>query len=258
MRSSFLDAPTPLAFAHRGGATYPPNVGVENSMAAFRRAIDMGYRYLETDVHATADGVLVAFHDDTLDRVTDRHGLVAELPWAEVSRARIGGREPIPRLEELLEAWPRARLNIDVKAEAAIEPLVDVLARAAAGDRVCVSSFSGRRLRRLRRLLGPDVATSFAPPDVARLMLPLPAWLARAVLVDARCVQVPVSNGRVRIVTPAFVQRAHRLGRHVHVWTVDGADEMRALLDIGVDGLMTDRIDVLRDVLVERGRWPSP
>lgn len=252
----FLDAPLPLAFAHRGGAAYPPNVGIENSMAAFEHAIELGYRYLETDVHATADGVLAAFHDDTLDRVTDRRGRIADLPWAEVARARIGGREPIPRLEEILGTWPQARVNIDVKEAPAIGPLVDVLSRTEARDRVCVSSFSGRRLRRLRGMLGPDVATSLAPWGVARLMAPLPTWAARLLLVDAPCVQVPVANGGTRIVTAGLVERAHRLGKQVHVWTVDDADEMRALLDLGVDGLMTDRIDTLRDVLLARGQWP--
>jgi glycerophosphoryl diester phosphodiesterase len=104
-RYPFLEHDGPLAFAHRGGAAG----GLENSMAAFGRAVDLGYRYLETDVHATADGVLLAFHDSTLDRLTDRRGRVARLPWSEVSRARIGGVEPIPLLEDLLEAWPDIR-----------------------------------------------------------------------------------------------------------------------------------------------------
>ena len=109
----FLDWPGPLAFAHRGGASEAP----ENTMPAFEHAVRLGYRYLETDAHVTADGVLIAFHDDRLDRVTDRTGVIAELPWSEVQRARVDGREPIPLLEDLLAAWPDVRVNIDPKQD---------------------------------------------------------------------------------------------------------------------------------------------
>ena len=121
----FLTGPTPLAFAHRG---FAPD-GAENSMAAFARAVGLGYRYLETDVHITADGVLLAFHDDVLDRVTDRVGIIAELPWAQVRRAMVDGREPIPRFEDLLGAFPEARINVDPKHDAACEPLADAIRR---------------------------------------------------------------------------------------------------------------------------------
>lgn len=223
-------------------------------MRAFANAVELGYRYLETDVHSTADGVLVAFHDDTLDRVTDRNGRIADLPWSEVSRARIGGREPIPRLEEILDAWPRVRVNIDVKEAQAIAPLAAVVGRTNAEERVCVGSFSWSRMRQARRALGPGVATSFTPLDVLLLMIPLPLG---ALIAGAPCVQVPARRDGLRIVTRPFVERAHRMGRQVHVWTVDDAAEMRELLDLGVDGLMSDRIDVLRDVLAERGRGPG-
>jgi glycerophosphoryl diester phosphodiesterase len=105
-------------------------------MAAFNRAVRLGYRYLETDVHATADGILVVFHDATLDRVTDRTGTVAEMPWRELRMARIGGVEPIPLLVEVLERWPHVRVNIDPKSDAAVQPLVEVIQRTGAIDRV--------------------------------------------------------------------------------------------------------------------------
>jgi glycerophosphoryl diester phosphodiesterase len=251
----FLDHDGPLAFAHRGGATYAPNVGIENSMAAFANAVELGYRYLETDVHATADGVLVAFHDDDLDRVTDRTGRIGDLPWSEVAKARIGGREPIPTLEDILGTWPDIRVNIDVKEENAIRPLVEAVVKTDAHDRICVSSFSGHRIKAVRRLLGPRVATGLAPAGVAVLALPLPRWLAAVLVSHAPCVQVPIGYRDLRLVTPGFVARAHALGKQVHVWTIDDPARMNALLDIGVDGLITDRIDLLRDVLVARGQW---
>ena len=145
----FLDHPGVLAFAHRGGAEEVP----ENSLAAFRHAVDLGYRYLETDVHLTVDGVLVAFHDDVLDRVTDSTGRLADLSWDEVSTARIAGTEPIPTLTELLEAFPDAQINIDAKADAVVPALSRILLEFEALDRVCLGAFSDSRLKRLRDLL---------------------------------------------------------------------------------------------------------
>ena len=146
-RFAFLDHPGPLAFAHRGGA----GEGHENTAAAFGRAVALGYTYLETDAHATSDGVLLAFHDHTLERVTDRSGRIAELPYSQVRGALIGGTEPIPLLEDLLGSWPEVRFNIDVKEPGAIGPLAEAVRRTAAYDRICLTSFSDERLRRARR-----------------------------------------------------------------------------------------------------------
>ncbi|WP_020576635.1 glycerophosphodiester phosphodiesterase [Actinopolymorpha alba] len=251
----FLDHPGPIPFAHRGGARYGPNLGIENSMAAFANAIELGYRYLETDVHATADGVLVAFHDDDLDRVTDRTGTIAELPYAEVARARIGGREPIPTLEEILGTWPDIRINIDVKEDNAVRPLAEAVVRTDAHDRICVSSFAGHRVQAVHRLLGPRVATGLAPLGVALLKLGLPRFLTNLLANDAPCVQVPLGYKGIRLITPKFVERAQNLGKQVHVWTIDDPAQMNALLDLGVDGIITDRIDILRGELAARGQW---
>lgn len=250
MPSGFLDYPVPLAFAHRGGAKHHP----ENSWPAFTHAIGLGYRYLETDVQATADGVLIAFHDRTLDRVTDATGRIAQMPYREVSKARIGGTEPIPVLEELLTAWPEARFNIDVKDFPAIRPLAEVLGRTGAWDRVCVASFSARRLRVFRQVLDRTICTSLSPfgvmavragADGARLA-------ARFAASGAACAQVPV-----RVATPWFIRHAHALGLQVHVWTVDNPAVMQRLLDIGADGIMTDDTVALRDVLIARSQWPA-
>ena len=165
VRFPFLDHPLPLAFAHRGGAGDWP----ENTMPAFEGAVALGYRHLETDVHVTSDGVLLAFHDESLDRVTDRTGLIRELPWAEVREARVDGREPIPLFTDLLGAWPDMNLNIDPKHGSSVEPLADAIRRAGAIDRVCIGSFSDRRIARLRELLGDALCTSAGPKGVARL-----------------------------------------------------------------------------------------
>ncbi len=248
----FLDhGQAPLAFVHRGGA----EEAAENSVDAFRRAVSLGYRYVETDVHATADGVVLAFHDHRLDRVTDGRGLVEQLTWAEVSRALIAGRAPIPRLDELLEEFPQVRFNIDAKHDAVVDPLAALLVRSKALDRVCVASFSDRRLARLGALLGPRACLSMGPRGVLRLRLAATTG-RRVPLPRADCVQVPVRVGPVTVVDRRFVDAAHRRGLPVHVWTVDDAAEMSRLLRLGVDGLMTDRPVVLRDVLLGWGGWP--
>lgn len=257
----YLDHPAPLAFAHRGGAAD----GLENTLAAFRRAVDLGYRYLETDVHLTSDGVLVAFHDATLDRVTDARGAIADLPWSEVSRARVAGREPVSTFAELLAAFPDARWNVDVKAEAAAGPLLDAIRTADAWDRVCAGSFSEARVARLRALAGLRLATSLGTRGVAGLRLrsyggrPLERLPARlldaAVRRGAVCVQVPERVAGVPVADRRFIDAAHRRGLQVHVWTINDPRRMTALLDLGVDGIMTDHIEALRTVLSERGTW---
>ena len=251
----YLDPP-PLAFAHRGGSGTAGNVGIENSMAAFAHAYDLGYRYLETDVRATSDGVVYAVHDEALDRLTGSSDAVAALTAESLDLQRLDQREPFARLAALYEAFPDARLNIDLKSEDAVAPTCALVREQGAVDRTLLASFSHRRLRRARRLL-PDVATSASTVEVALVKL-LPAPLLRRLRLAPVCLQVPAARGRLQVVTRRFVRTAHALGLQVHVWTVDEPAEMRRLLDLGVDGIITDRTDLLREVLVSRGTWKDP
>jgi glycerophosphoryl diester phosphodiesterase len=240
--------------AHRGGAIEH----LENTLPAFQACVDLGYRYLETDVQITADGTLVAFHDATLERVTDRTGRVDSLPWSELADARIGGREPIVRLEDLLGAWPDVNFNLDVKAAGVLAPLVRLVTKMGVADRICLGSFSDARIAAARRLFGPTVCTSLGPRGVAALRLssysPRAAGLVR---IQAGCAQVPLQLGGRALVDERFLAAAHARGLQVHVWTVDDPEEARAMLDLGVDGIMTDRPAMLREVLEERGQWAS-
>lgn len=260
-RHPFLDRASPIAFAHRGGADDAP----ENTLVAFAAAVALGYRYLETDVHLTRDGVLVAFHDARLDRVTDRRGAIAELEIAEVEAADAGHRFScdggrsfpfrdcgvrVPRLEALLSRWPRCRVNIDPKTDACVAPLIALVDRLGAWERVCIGSFSDRRLRRVRRLSQGRACTSMGPCAVAvARMASASGSMPRQ---GADCVQVPLRRGRIPIVTARFVRAAHRAQLPVHVWTVDDEPTMQRLLDLGVDGIMTNRPRLLRDVLAAR------
>ncbi|SFB54784.1 glycerophosphoryl diester phosphodiesterase [Amycolatopsis marina] len=251
----YLATPGPRAFAHRGW-----HLGelaeLENSLPAFQRAVAEGYHYLETDVHATADGVLVALHDVSLDRTTDRTGPVAGQRWAEVRRAKIGGKVELSRLEDLLEELPSAFFNVDVKSAAAVEPFLEVLARTGTYNRVAAASFSDARLARLRRLAGPRLLTAMGPRSVAALWAHGYApFLRLGTFCRGAMAQVPIRQGAMTIVHRGFLRAAQLAGAEVHTWTVDDRAEMCDLLDLGVHGIVTDRPDVLREVLLERGAW---
>ncbi|WP_433518535.1 glycerophosphodiester phosphodiesterase family protein [Nonomuraea sp. CA-143628] len=255
-RFAFLDHPGPLAFAHRGGAAE----GAENSVAAFEQAVRLGYRYLETDAHATADGVLLAFHDHTLDRVTDRRGRISELPYSTVRQARIGGVHEIPLLEDLLGGWPEIRFNIDVKEAAAIAPLAEAVRRTGAYDRICLTSFSDERLVLARAALGREVCSALGPRGVAALRAAASTsgygrLLTRLKRAGVPCAQVPVGFRGLRVTTGRLIRTAHAIGMQVHVWTINDPARMEHLLDLGVDGVMTDNVTGLRDVLERRGLW---
>lgn len=251
---AFLDNTVPVAMAHRG---FSPDGG-ENSLAAFRRAVDIGYRYVETDVRVTSDGVALAFHDASLDRVTDMTGLVSASRWSSVRHARIGGTEPIPLLADLLDSWPELMVNIDVKSDAGVAPTVQVIRRTNAGARVCVGAFSDRRIARLRASLPPEVCTSIGPAAAVRLRVAsrrgLGAFGGRG---DGRCAQLPARIGRRRLIDARLVNAAHELGLKVHAWTVNEPTEMVRLLNLGVDGIISDRCDELRDILIGRDQWPT-
>ncbi|MEV7089255.1 glycerophosphodiester phosphodiesterase [Streptomyces sp. NPDC093085] len=242
--------PGPIPFAHRGGTAD----GLENTAAAFRSAAGLGYRYFETDVHATSDGRLVAFHDPTLDRVTDARGAIAELPWHEVRRARVAGREPLPLFAELLEEFPDARWNVDIKAAPALVPLVELIRATDAWDRICVGSFSEARVARAARLAGPRLATSYGVRGVVGLRL-RSLGIPAPVRAGAVCAQVPEAEYGIPVVDERFVRTAHARGLQVHVWTVNDPARMEALVDLGVDGIMTDQLETLRSVLTARGAW---
>jgi glycerophosphoryl diester phosphodiesterase len=159
-------------------------------------------------------------------------------------------------LTELLESFPETRFNIDIKEPNAIRPFIDVMRRMNAWERVIAASFGHDRLRQVRRLGGPRLATSLSPKEITAL------WMRRSRPAKwrgphAACVQVPTHVGGRTLVEPVFITAAHALGLQVHVWTVDEADEMHRLLDLSVDGIMTDRPTVLREVLQSRGQWPQ-
>jgi glycerophosphoryl diester phosphodiesterase len=219
-------------------------------MTAFQRAVDLGYTYLETDVRVTADGVALAFHDATLDRLTDHRGRLDTIPWAVARRARVAGREPIALLADVLSTWPHTRINVDVKSSRAIQPTIDVVRRTGSADRVCIGAFATRRITAVRRAFGAGLCTSYGPAAVVSLRV---AGRARAR--GAGCVEAPATVGGRPFIGRRYVHAAHAAGLPLIAYTVNRRREMDRLLDLGVAGIMTDRADMLREVLQERGQW---
>jgi glycerophosphoryl diester phosphodiesterase len=254
-----------IAYAHRGGADGAP----ENTMRAFERAVSLGYRFFETDVHVTRDGVVVAFHDDRLERVTDGRGRIIDLTYAEVQQADAGwwytldggathpfrGRGvTVPALADILERWPDVHVNIDAKADHTVVPLMALLDRLDAFSRVCLASFSDRRLARMRHQARGAVVSSMGRVAASSAY----AWsrLGRMPRLNASRVQVPMRAGVLRL-DRRFVDAAHRAGLAVDVWTVNSEHEIRDALGLGVDGIMSDRLDLLKRMLVDRGEWDN-
>jgi glycerophosphoryl diester phosphodiesterase len=254
----YLDQPGPIALAHQGGGLEPAGEHrTENTMAAFQNAVDLGYRYLETDVQTTSDGVMIAFHDDTLDRFTDRTGKISDMPWSEVQQATIVGGHQIVRIEELWERFGHQRFNFEAKSDQSLEAMTTWIRGHQQFDRICVASFNIVRLKKFRRRFGSDLCTSTT--ITGTIGLRLRSWYVPLPGIGGDAAQVPVKQWFLPVVDQRFVAAAHDRGIHVHVWTIDDADEMNRLLDLGVDGILTDRPSVAKQVLESRDQWfPAP
>lgn len=236
-------------------------------MQAFQGAIDLGYKYLETDVHATADGVLVCFHDPILERTTDETGPVVARSLEELGSIDAGHRfNPvhhfpargqglsIPSLEELALTFPDVVITVDLKASGIEQLMADTISRLHLEDRIIVGSFVEKRVRKFRKIASDRVATSAGPRETARIVFG--AKIGRMPRVSADVLQVPEFHGRIHVLNERVIDIVQSQGKQIHVWTVNDLDEMARFLDLGVDGIVTDRPDLLKELLVERtGSW---
>lgn len=254
--------PTPVPIAHRGSRLLWP----ENTMEAFGSAIAMGYRHLETDLHITSDGVLVCIHDDTVDRTTNGTGDVSSFSFEELQALDAGYRHAsrggfafrgkgvtVPSFEEVLATFSDVNIVVDMKIDGLATPLHELIDRLEAHARIIVGSFEDERIDEFLDASGGRVATSTGTA-LSRLWV-LTSRVGRGVKCDAKALQLPTQIRGVKVVDEKLVAAAHDAGLQVHVWTVNDGVEMARLLDIGVDGLITDRPDVLKELLVERNEW---
>lgn len=248
-RRRYGDRTGPLAIAHRGGAGLAP----ENTLDAFRRSYALGLRYLETDVRRTADGELVAFHDATLGRVTALRGRVGRYRLSTLRTTAVLGGGGVLSLRELLAAFPDACFTVDVKEASSVATLAALLRETDSAHRVCVAGMRESWLAGLRRLAGPELSTALCWQSLARLVLSGPR-----VSLAGRFAHVPLAFGRLNVATDELIARSTAAGVRVIVWTVDDPVTMHRVLDAGAAGIITDRPDLLREVLIGRGQWPTP
>ena len=256
----YLSREAPIRFAHRGSRLLWP----ENTWRAFDGAIEgLGYSYVETDIRVTRDGVVVVFHDETLERTTNGVGRVADWDWEDLRHLDAGYRfspdgdsfpsrgigVAISRLDDTFDRYPDVCFNIDLKAQGSEWAVAEVIARMSAVDRVLVGSFSDRRIARFRRITKGGVATAAGPS--ASVAMYAASRVGRSVNRGWDAYQLP-RRLRGGAVDAKLVDAVHEAGAHLHVWTVNEPEFMHDLLDLGVDGIVSDRPDLLNDVLEER------
>lgn len=237
----------PHLLAHRGLSQHQDGID-ENSLASFEQALSHGATHIESDVHATKDGVAVLFHDDDLERVASLPLKISELTFAELSDITLSNGSKVPSLSEALERFPTLRLNLDVKAKAGCEPTAKVVNQFNAHDRVLISSFSRSRKLTTLKLLTRPVATSSSSIEVLRL------WLTHkffgigfgSIAKNFDAIQIPRGLGFIRLDSPSFIARARKHGLEVHFWTVNDPAEGQALIALGATGIVSDRVDLFR------------
>ena len=233
-------------FVHRGG----DEEKTENTLEAFQYSSDLGFVFMETDVQLTSDGKVVIFHDNDLKRIAGLNKKVSDLSFKKIKEIDLihGGR--IPSLEETLSSFPNLRFNIDIKVDSAVDETIKIVKNFNAFNKVCLAAFSSKRLRRIRELTNSDLCSSMGQAEIVRLLLSSYGLNFRAS--PGLCAQVPVSQFGIPIVTKRFIKKIHDLNKLIHVWTIDETQEMYRLIDLGVDGLMTDKPTVLKEALVAR------
>lgn len=241
-----------LAFAHRGANQLAP----ENTHAAFQIAHDLGYRIIETDVQSSSDGVLYCFHDDDLQRITGDPRKFETVPSRDIDRLRIDATHSIPKLAEIVDAFPDAYFNIDIKSWAAADPFIALTEAMNTYDRICVGSFSQRRIKAVTSCLSKNPpARSLGTGGVVEFYLK--HLLNHRGTIKAQCAQLPITHFGIKLITPRTLAYARSQGLKIHVWTINQADEMQRLIDLGVDGIMTDDCVLLKSVLEKNGLWDA-
>jgi glycerophosphoryl diester phosphodiesterase len=238
-----------LAFAHRGGNEFAP----ENSFRAFKSAVDIGYKYLETDVHLTKDGFLIAFHDDTLDRVTDKSGLIRDLTLSEIKKAKIAGTDEIPLLSELLNSFTDCFFNIDCKVDETVQPLINLINNKDFINRVCIGSFSQKRINFIRKSLGKEVKTSMGPAEV--ILSKFLSYTSLGYNFKSSYTSIPIRRYGINLLDERNISYLKSNNQKVIAWTINDEDQMKMLINIGIDGIMTDNLTLLKKVLIEESLW---
>ncbi len=228
--------------AHRGGA----EESFENTIESFDYSRSIGCKFIETDVQTSSDGVPYIFHDDDLSRILNKHIVFSELSSKEIDNLHIFKNKKIPRLDETLEKFPNLSFQIDFKTDEVVKPALDVINKLGVSDRVCIASFSSKRLE-LVRSINPNLCISMGPNEVFKTLIASWGLYKKSLIGD--CLQVPISYYGIRLVSKRFVDFVHTKNLKIMVWTINDVKTFEYLIGINVDGIITDRPKLLFDTL---------
>ena len=238
-----------IAFAHRGGNDYGP----ENSLKAFKGAYESGYKYLETDIHLSKDGHLLAFHDDSIDRVTNNKGKIKNLNLSEIKKSKIDGKEEIPVITDLFEELPNCFFSIDCKSDDTVLPLIKIIKDKSLMERICIGSFSQKRINLIRNVLGPNLKTSMGPNEI--ILSKLLSNFSINYKFKSNFASLPIEKYGLELLNEKNIKYLQKNNQKVIAWTINDENDMRLLIRRGIDGIMTDNILLLKRVLIEENLW---
>ena len=234
--NSFLDSEF-QGFVHRGDTS----IFLENTIEAFQSAVSLGYLYLETDLRETSDGKIITFHDPNLKRITGANITISETKFSDIRMRRLPSREIIPTIDELLEEFPDSFFNMDLKVNQIEEKVLKKINSHNALERVCLGSFNSKTIKKINSL-EPKILTSMGISQVIMYKFFQKKNLSKLI-------QIPTHWKGIKVITKKFIDRLHNDGLKVHVWTINKEKEMQSLIDLGVDGIMTDNASGLIKVM---------
>ena len=237
------------AFAHRGGTEFAP----ENTFEAFSNAFEIGYKFLETDVHINADGELMAFHDSTIDRVTNYEGELKNFTSNQLKKIKINDKFNIPFLADLIEAFPSIFFSVDMKSDDTVIPLIKLVNRMGVKDRICFASFNQNRLKYVRDEYLNKCITSLGPNEIAQTKLF--SILGKKIHIKSKIASLPTSKYKIQLLNKSHIEFLKSLNIKVIAWTINKSEEMKHLINMGVDGIMTDNISSLKKILIKKNLW---
>ena len=246
----FIRSTNIVPIAHRGASL----LASENSFESFRKAFDLGYRVIETDIHSSKDGTAYIFHDITLERLTGENLKISDLKDVDIDSLKINNSSIIPRLSNVFEEFPEGLFNLDAKTWKSTTPIVDTIQNMGCRSRVCIGSFNDRRVNAIIKELGLETCHSMGASNVIKFYLG--AQLGIEQHFTSQCIQLPIKMFGISLTTRKVLSYARKLGIKIHFWTINNPVIMQQLLELNVDGIMTDDCVLLKEIMKEQNKWP--
>ena len=247
----YMNSSNIVPIAHRGASL----VAAENSFESFRKAFDLGYRVIETDIHSSKDGTAYIFHDNTLERLTGESLKISHLKDVDIDSLKVNKSSIIPRLSNVFEEFPEGLFNLDAKTWEATKPIANTIKKMGCSSRVCIGSFNNKRIDAIIRELGVETCHSMGTSNVFKFYLG--AQLGIEQHFTAQCIQLPVKQFGISLVTEKILRHARKLGIKIHFWTINNPKVMQKLLALDVDGIITDDFALLKKIMEEKHTWPE-